>query len=404
MAYFSIVIPSFNKEGFIETPINSLKNQSFFDFEAIIIDDASTDSTVFVIESLIEGDERFKIFSLEENKGPGNARNEGIKKAEGEVILFLDADDAYEREALQKIFERYQEFSCDVVYFNGIVINSLDSNQGSFYPSYGESYFSKSYNLKNSPQNYNAINITNNTLVSVKREFLRENHIFFKDFPSFQDWDFCWHLASKSPSFYFIQEPLYFYHFMRNQKSITSNSFYLNKNSRNLLITDVFTSALNYFSNSPDKEDLMEIFYHRAFEIINNSFLLFIGMRNFDFKNKDNKEWLEKYLEKFHSKFYPLSLNFKRNLFGRESFFLLLFVQPWSQEFFEDWFVQFEAKEKIRGELEKERSIVHNFFKDITRISITPEELREQIKQELRKEENFIKKKFRRVKRIFSFL
>lgn len=91
MPTFSIVIPLFNKAPFVCKTVDSILNQTFSDFEIIIVDDGSTDNSAQIIE------ERYNINNVKvikkTNGGPSSARNVGVQKAIGEWIIFLDADD-----------------------------------------------------------------------------------------------------------------------------------------------------------------------------------------------------------------------------------------------------------------------------------------------------------------------
>lgn len=87
---FSIIVPLYNKENTILDTINSVLSQTYQDFELIIVDDGSTDSSVSIVQAI--KDIRIKIIK-QINKGVSSARNTGYKKAKGEWILFLDADD-----------------------------------------------------------------------------------------------------------------------------------------------------------------------------------------------------------------------------------------------------------------------------------------------------------------------
>ena len=97
MPYFSVVIPLYNKENLVEQTIRSLHNQSFTDFEAIIVNDGSTDKSLEKITPLI--DTRFKIVS-QKNQGVSQARNVGIDLAKGNYIALLDADDFWYKDHL----------------------------------------------------------------------------------------------------------------------------------------------------------------------------------------------------------------------------------------------------------------------------------------------------------------
>lgn len=100
--FFSIVIPLFNKENYIQATIKSVLNQSFTDFELIIINDGSTDKSFNLVKSI--KDTRIKLFS-NKNKGLSHSRNYGVKKAKANYIAFLDADDLWMEDFLQTMFE-----------------------------------------------------------------------------------------------------------------------------------------------------------------------------------------------------------------------------------------------------------------------------------------------------------
>lgn len=92
---FSIIIPTYNSEANIYTALSSVVSQTYSDFEAIIIDDGSTDNTKSTCEKFLTKDSRFKYF-YQANSGVSAARNLGIKESSGDYIVFLDSDDSYE--------------------------------------------------------------------------------------------------------------------------------------------------------------------------------------------------------------------------------------------------------------------------------------------------------------------
>ena len=91
----SIITPTFNAEKYIRDTLYSVLNQSYQNWEMILVDDASTDQTVEIIQDFAEKDVRFKLFQLAENAGNGFARNAALEKATGKYIAFLDADDLW---------------------------------------------------------------------------------------------------------------------------------------------------------------------------------------------------------------------------------------------------------------------------------------------------------------------
>lgn len=101
MAFFSVIIPLYNKENFIENTIQSILDQTFQDFEIIIVNDGSTDKSEE--KSLKFKDTRIHYFS-KENEGASTARNYGIEKANSDFITFLDADDFWYPTFLETMF------------------------------------------------------------------------------------------------------------------------------------------------------------------------------------------------------------------------------------------------------------------------------------------------------------
>lgn len=95
-------MPAYNCEKFIRVSINSIINQSYKNWEVIIIDDCSTDKTADIIMNYTNKDKRIKFLRLNVNSGAAIARNRGINIAKGEFIAFLDSDDYWKKEKLYK--------------------------------------------------------------------------------------------------------------------------------------------------------------------------------------------------------------------------------------------------------------------------------------------------------------
>lgn len=89
---FSVIMPLYNKENYVSRAVQSVLSQSLQDFELLIVDDSSTDSSVAVVQEF--DDSRIRIIR-QENQGPGGARNTGVIEAQHEWVAFLDADDAW---------------------------------------------------------------------------------------------------------------------------------------------------------------------------------------------------------------------------------------------------------------------------------------------------------------------
>ncbi len=97
----SIITPCYNCEQFIADTINSVLNQTYKNFEMIIVDDISTDNSVSVVQKFAAKDKRIKLIQLPNKGGASEARNIAIKKAQGKYIAFLDADDLWKKDKLK---------------------------------------------------------------------------------------------------------------------------------------------------------------------------------------------------------------------------------------------------------------------------------------------------------------
>jgi len=89
----SVVMPVYNREKYLRDAVNSILNQTFQDFEFIIIDDGSTDQTPQIIDEYKKNDQRIISFQQPQNCGVVNARNKGLEMARGEYLAVMDSDD-----------------------------------------------------------------------------------------------------------------------------------------------------------------------------------------------------------------------------------------------------------------------------------------------------------------------
>lgn len=98
----SIITPTFNSAKYIAETIQSVQNQTYQNWEMIIVDDGSSDETETIVRAFIEKDKRLQFHKLNQNSGPAIARNAGIEKATGDFMTFLDADDIWFPEFIEK--------------------------------------------------------------------------------------------------------------------------------------------------------------------------------------------------------------------------------------------------------------------------------------------------------------
>lgn len=98
----SIIMPMYNAKRFIEDTINSIRSQTYQNWELLITDDKSNDGSINIVKAYMKEDNRIKLRVLEENRGGAVARNTSIRDSKGKYIAFLDSDDIWKREKLKK--------------------------------------------------------------------------------------------------------------------------------------------------------------------------------------------------------------------------------------------------------------------------------------------------------------
>ena len=115
-ALVSIITPSYNSAKFIAETIQSVQNQTYSNWEMIIVDDGSSDETERVVLSIIQNDRRIQFHKLSQNSGPAVARNIGIEKASGDYMTFIDADDIWFPTFIENNIKTIQETGIPFVF------------------------------------------------------------------------------------------------------------------------------------------------------------------------------------------------------------------------------------------------------------------------------------------------
>ncbi len=119
----SVIMPAYNSGKYIAEAIESVIKQTYTNWELLIVNDCSTDNTEEIIKTYQKQDKRIKLITLKKNQGVANARNTAIKNAKGRYIAFLDADDYWEKEKLQKQIQILQSSNADITYAGYLMID-----------------------------------------------------------------------------------------------------------------------------------------------------------------------------------------------------------------------------------------------------------------------------------------
>ena len=102
MDLISIIVPVYNSEKYLPDTINCILKQTYDKFELILVDDCSKDNSVKLIKEFMKKDERIKLIELMKNRGSATARNIGIDNALGKYLAFIDSDDLWDNDKLEK--------------------------------------------------------------------------------------------------------------------------------------------------------------------------------------------------------------------------------------------------------------------------------------------------------------
>lgn len=199
MPNVSVIIPTYNRAHLLGRAIRSVLNQTYQDFELIIVDDGSSDNTDELVKSF--DDIRIRYLKHKKNRGGAAARNTGIKAAKGKYIAFQDSDDEWLPEKLEKQMKVFEDAPPEVgVVYTGFY--RLQNGKKTYIPSSKvnpkEGYIFNSL-LKG--------NFVTTQAVLVKRECFDKAGIFDENLPRLQDWELFLRI-SRHYHFKFINEPL----------------------------------------------------------------------------------------------------------------------------------------------------------------------------------------------------
>ncbi len=210
---FSIIMPAYNAEKLIAASIESVIAQTYPNFELIVIDDCSADHTVEIVQNYIARDKRVNLLKKEKNQGVAEARNTGLNHAKGDFVAFLDSDDKWAEDKLEKQLAVLKER------------NDVDVVYGSYY-------------RFNSEGVKNVVKVPN---VLDKKELLKGNPIGnltaiynFKKYPEIrqkkighEDYLFWLEIFNSNPNVkgIGIQDPIAYYRVAEDGQSISGNKF-----------------------------------------------------------------------------------------------------------------------------------------------------------------------------------
>lgn len=239
----TVIMPVYNRGNLLSKSVESVLNQSFLDFELLLIDDCSTDNTWEIINSY--KDPRVKVFKLPFNSGAAAARNLGITKSSGNFVSFLDSDDTFEENFLKISLETLQKTANNVgfMWTGRNIINKKGAHQQTWKPTGTSSYL---VFLKD-------IRIGTGAGITLKREVFDKCGKFNEDLPAAEDTEFFFRI-SQHFDFTYTEECLI--NIYRNSSDRLSRSYIRIARAYNIFLKDHYQEI--------DKDpQLKRIYYYK---------------------------------------------------------------------------------------------------------------------------------------------
>ncbi|HBI7120226.1 TPA: glycosyltransferase family 2 protein, partial [Clostridium perfringens] len=168
----SIIVPVYNVESYLSDCLKSLQNQTYSNFEVIVVDDGSKDNSGIIAKEFCNKDKRFK-YIKQENKGLGGARNTGLLNAKGEYIFFLDSDDKLTVNAVELMKNKIKNNNYDI-----ILGRPVWCKNGEYLGTYIDHIFKDEDYLISSIQLKDVVIVTSQL---IKKDLFFKNNIFFEE-------------------------------------------------------------------------------------------------------------------------------------------------------------------------------------------------------------------------------
>ena len=295
MSIFSVVISVYNKADYIENTLKSVVNQSFDDFEVIVVNDGSSDNSLEIINSI--NDDRISVITTE-NLGASMARNKGIEESNSDFIALLDGDDYWDKDYLKTIYEAISIFPNQKV-FSVAIAQKYKNKIVPVNYSFNQTETFRIHNFFESSKKYSLISSSS---VVFHKAIIKQTGKFDPNIVSGQDTDL-WIRFGLHYDIVFINKQLVTY--THNTNSLSNTTFNLSQKPK-------FDNYLTYEKDNPIlKAYLDKNRYSMAilskFQNDKKSFGFYLN--NIDFKNLNTKQklllksplWFLKLLQKVKS-------------------------------------------------------------------------------------------------------
>jgi len=280
----SIILPTFNRSSILKKTIRNIQNQTFQNYELIIINDASNDNTINMVTQLQKTDHRIKLINNNQNVGCAKSRMLGLEKSSAPIIAFIDDDDKWHENKLMKQYNAITHNNIDAVISDYCIIKE---NKKKHVCMKAFSINLKFEILKRPGPFFQSI--------MIKKELIKKmNNPFDSQAIPSEDWNFFIELSKLNPSIKYIKEPLFTWHLHSNNQSlnftqeakalyyiITKHYNYIKKEHGFKMIAKHYRAIARLYEKNDDVNNITR-FYIKAFKMnpmsIKNIFYFFAVM------------------------------------------------------------------------------------------------------------------------------
>ena len=325
----SVIVPVYNVEAYLSKCITSILEQSFSEYEIIIINDGSEDNSGRIAEEFAEKYPEKVVYIKQKNKGLGGARNTGIYKAKGEYLLFVDSDDFIAPVTLENVYIKIEKEHADLLLFDFYRVSedyeSLDRDYGCF--GAAKEFTLESYPeiLFDNPSSWNKL---------YHRHLFLDTGIEFPEKVWYEDLCTTLKIYTKARKIVYLKDAFYYYYQRDSSIMHTKNC------EKYLQIIDAMDELLKYFKEQGIYEEFeQELEFLAVYHLL---FFSVVQINKIDPKSVIQKRIKEYVIEKFPN--YQKNYYYKKR-FGTKEKLILYFIRK-------GWFyllrICFEMSKKMK--------------------------------------------------------
>lgn len=290
----TVIVPAYNSEKYIEKCIETVNEQTFKEYEMLIINDGSTDHTLEIIENKMKEYDWLRVISIE-NHGQGYARNLGVREAKGDYILFLDSDDLLKPETLELTVNKMEKEQPDAVFFDWL---RYYEDEDIYKKAKAKEFFDKDVLKGEETLELLSLKVYFTVSNLYSRKFLLENNVKYGEGYLYEDTTFLVSVAVRANKISIIKEPLYIV--VSNSNSVTQRSYDTNKHA------DGFLKAVEECLKVLNNSEYESVQYYNYYIYAITRFIVYYTKRT-------PKNYMDKFLKQFVDLFSTQNIDYSEN-------------------------------------------------------------------------------------------